>query len=99
MKNRKGIQMTEPPIEWRSGDHNRKANICLMHQYLYYCLAEQIISDTEYDILEKQAIEEADEDHPLAVYPGSSMPQHYSRRIKSMATQVLRDHKEGNPND
>ena len=43
--------------------------LCLAHRYLYYCLCESVISDSDYDRLESAALRES-EDSPLSL-PGS----------------------------
>lgn len=64
------------------------ADICMAHRYLYYVLCSPIISDREYDMLEKKALNEIKEDHPLA-NPGSDREESYSEKIKSLAKKMM----------
>lgn len=59
----------------------------LIHRYLYYVLNQPIISDFEYDILEK----EAKKIYPELNTPGSSLEESYSDEIRIKATKLLND--------
>lgn len=78
---------------WFSGDHSRLANICMAHRYLYYCKAQPVISDTEYDHLEAKAREEADESHPINTEIGSDWEGSYHPRIKALAKTITSENK------
>lgn len=60
---------------------------CMVHRYLYYVKSTPIISDYEYDMLEKKALETAVEDHPIHL-PGSDMEKHYSDEIIAIAKSI-----------
>jgi hypothetical protein len=67
-----------------------KLELCLAHRYLYYCLAEPVLSDHEYDKLESAAIAEfIGDDCPLS-YPGGDNPQAYSQKTIDLALSMLR---------
>lgn len=59
---------------------------CLVHRYLYYVENEPIISDMEYDIMEKEARRVAPENHPINK-PGSSLKSSYSDYIIKLAEE------------
>ena len=59
---------------------------CLVHRYLYYVENEPIISDMEYDIMEKEARKIAEETHPINK-PGSSLRNSYSDYIIKLAEE------------
>lgn len=59
--------------------------IVLAHRYLYYVLAEPVISDFEYDMLERQ-LPEGSAIHLLI---GSSVAEEYSPTIVALAKQLL----------
>jgi NAD-dependent DNA ligase len=48
----------------------------LVHRYLYYVLDNPVISDYDYDMLEKAARKLVNESHPINS-PGSSLRQSY----------------------
>lgn len=68
---------------------NELANKCLLHRYLYYVENQPIITDMEYDILEKKAKETCDKDHPINK-PGSSLPSSYSKDIIKQVKELLK---------
>lgn len=69
---------------------------CLVHRYLYYVLGDPIVSDRDYDMMERDAVAELeanvslpdpdmdDLDHPL-LRPGSDRPTDYPQRIRDLA--------------
>lgn len=61
---------------------------CLAHRYLYYVRATPVISDYEYDQLERRALEEAAEDSPLR-QPGSDLEGDYLLSVRVRADQLL----------
>ncbi len=66
----------------------------LAHRYLYYVLSESIISDRDYDELEKRAL--ADPDLPadsLLHRPGSDCASSYSADVKQHALRLLKTHR------
>jgi NAD-dependent DNA ligase len=67
--------------------------LCLAHRYLYYCLCESVISDSDYDRLESAALRES-EDSPLSL-PGSDNPKSYSQETIDLALTMLRNKKRG----
>jgi len=73
-----GLSMEELSIE----------DQCLVHRYLYYVKSRPIISDREYDMLEKKAILTAPEDHGIRL-AGSDMETSYSQNIKDIANKFL----------
>ncbi len=64
-------------------------DLCLAHRFLYYVLNQPVISDFEYDKLEKQALLVADEDHAIKE-PGSDLEDSYSEEIKEIAYTLIR---------
>lgn len=62
------------------------ADQCMVHRYLYYVKSAPIISDYEYDMMEKKALKEVDENHPIHK-AGSDIPSHYEKRIRDIATE------------
>jgi NAD-dependent DNA ligase len=60
---------------------------CMVHRYLYYVKNNPIISDQEYDQLERKAVETADENHPIHRC-GSDMEKSYSDEIKLIANSL-----------
>lgn len=68
--------------------------LCLAHRYLYYVLSKSILSDVEYDLLEKRCLAHPDlaTDSPLRE-PGSDLASTYSADIKEHAKRLLRWHK------
>jgi len=73
----------------------------MAHRYLYYVLAKPIISDQEYDRLEKQVSQKFDAEngvwvdllppeHPLNK-PGSSDPKSYTAKQVRLAKKMLKE--------
>lgn len=62
----------------------------LAHRYLYYVLAEPILSDFTYDDLERKARESLPESS-LVHSVGSSLPSSYSEEIKQYALSMLEE--------
>jgi NAD-dependent DNA ligase len=60
---------------------------CMVHRFLYYVKSDPIISDYEYDMLERKAIETAPEDHPIHL-PGSSLAKSYDQKIIDVANAL-----------
>lgn len=61
---------------------------CLVHRYLYYVKARPIISDYEYDMLERKAVLTAPKDHPIHS-SGSDLEDSYPQNIKDIANGFL----------
>lgn len=57
---------------------------CLVHRYLYYVADKPIISDEEYDNLERKAIKKAPSGHDL-LNVGSGLKSSYSFEIREIA--------------
>ena len=62
--------------------------LVLIHRYLYYVMAEPVISDHSYDILEKQARAVCKETSPVHKV-GSSLPSSYSEDTIKKAIALL----------
>lgn len=58
---------------------NNNVKKCLEHRYRYYVLNEPIISDYEYDILEKEA--KKNDINGILNTPGSSLKSSYPEEI------------------
>lgn len=67
-------------------------NLVLAHRYLYYVENNPIISDYEYDILEKKALKVCDEDSPLH-NPGSDLMDSYSSEIIELSKLLKQNRK------
>lgn len=65
-------------------DDLSKADQCMVHRYLYYVLNSPIISDQEYDRMERDATEFLDDNHPLFKC-GSDIDSSYDDEIKEIA--------------
>lgn len=52
----------------------------LVHRYLYYVEAQPIISDYEYDMLEREALPFLPEDSPVHLV-GSCLPSSYPKEV------------------
>jgi NAD-dependent DNA ligase len=61
---------------------------CLVHRYLYYVKGRPIISDYEYDMLERKAVQTAPEDH-LIHSAGSDLESSYPQNIIDIANKFL----------
>lgn len=62
--------------------------IVLAHRYLYYVESQPVISDYEYDVLERKAREVAAPDSKVHLV-GSSLPSDYPEEIKRYALSML----------
>lgn len=63
-------------------------DVCLVHRYLYYVKGSPIISDQQYDILEREAVRFEKRTHPVH-FPGNDLEDSYSNKIKNTAIKVL----------
>lgn len=61
----------------------------LAHRYLYYCLSKPVISDYEYDKLEKEALKVVAEDSVIREC-GSDLEDSYSDEVKNLAKLYLK---------
>lgn len=61
---------------------------CMVHRYLYYVVGRPIISDYQYDMLEKKAVETADENHKIHS-AGSDLASSYSDEIIKIAKTLI----------
>jgi NAD-dependent DNA ligase len=68
----------------------------LAHRYLYYVQSCSIISDFDYDALEKTARELLPPDSPVQS-PGSDLADSYSPSVKLHADYLYRQHYENRP--
>ncbi len=59
----------------------------LAHRYLYYVLCTPVISDYEYDMLERRALREVEEDSKLRS-PGSDLPASYPDEVIELAEKI-----------
>jgi len=66
------------------------ADKCLVHRYLYYVKAEPVISDFEYDVMERQALnhKKTAPDHDIREV-GSSLESSYTFEIREAADELL----------
>lgn len=62
--------------------------IVLAHRYLYYVEAQPVISDYEYDVLERKAREIAEPSSKVRQV-GSSLPSDYPEEVKRYALSML----------
>lgn len=60
---------------------------CLVHRVLYYVFARPVISDHEYDMLERDATMQAPEDH-LIQRPGSDREETYPAKVVELAYRI-----------
>lgn len=60
----------------------------MAHRYLYYVKNTPVISDFEYDMLEKVALDVISKDHPLNS-SGSDLEESYSDEIKQIANKLI----------
>ena len=65
------------------------ADQCLVHRYLYYILCRPMLTDREYDMLERDASNRDDTpiDHPIHK-PGSDLASSYPQEIADLALQI-----------
>ncbi len=61
--------------------------LVLAHRYLYYCLGRPVISDREYDRLERAALTNAAPESPLNE-PGSDAEGSYGDTVKALAASL-----------
>lgn len=65
---------------------------CLVHRVLYYVFAQPVISDRDYDMMERAAVHSLEdqgiENHPL-LKPGSDQLNTYPNDIVEIAKSVL----------
>lgn len=61
----------------------------LAHRYLYYVKATQVISDTEYDFLERYAEKILPENSVVITKVGSDREESYSDLVKDRANILL----------
>lgn len=61
----------------------------LAHRYLYYVLGTPVLSDREYDELEKEFLAGCPWESPIA-YPGSSLESSYEERVIRLANEILK---------
>lgn len=59
----------------------------MVHRYLYYVLCDPIISDYEYDLLDREATTLLPESSPVHQV-GSSLVDSYSERVRSLAEEI-----------
>lgn len=64
-------------------------DIVMAHRYLYYVLAEPVISDFEYDALERMAREIAPPESPVHCV-GSSLSSSYTPQQIAFAKELLK---------
>ena len=60
---------------------------CLAYRYLYYVKGVSLISDYNYDLLEKEALNNVSIDSMLN-QPGSDLETSYSDEVKQYATNL-----------
>lgn len=65
-------------------------DVVMAHRYLYYVEMRPIISDRDYDRLEREALEQIGPDHPLRK-PGSEMSSSYTEEQKALARRLRRE--------
>jgi NAD-dependent DNA ligase len=76
-------------MEYKSKFTN--SDFALAHRYLYYVENNPIISDYEYDMLEKKAVIEcAKSPQHLIHQPGSSLASSYPKRIINLAKKLAK---------
>lgn len=63
--------------------------LVLAHRYLYYVLAEPIVSDAIYDQFEREAREKCPPESDVHKI-GSSLASSYSQEVKDLAVAMLR---------
>lgn len=60
----------------------------LAHRYLYYVLSQPVITDYDYDMLERRARQELPTEETLFTV-GSSRPEDYPEEVVSRARELL----------
>jgi len=80
--------------------------ICLIHRYLYYVKAATLVTDYQYDMMERK-LKGLIESHPILALkadysahcptqcPGSSNLEDYPRRLEQLAESLLEYHNRG----
>jgi len=63
----------------------------LIHRFLYYVMADPIISDFEYDMLEREARSACDDDSVVQGV-GSCLPSSYPAEVKLAAIDRIQQH-------
>ncbi len=61
------------------------ATLVLVHRYLYYVLSRPVISDYEYDMMERSL----DPDDPVRNSVGSDQAKDYSFEVRALAQSLL----------
>ena len=61
----------------------------MAHRYLYYVLSEPVLTDADYDTLERRAREVCPPESPVHKV-GSSLPSSYTKKQVELATQFLK---------
>lgn len=67
---------------------NDPETLVMVHRYLYYVLGEPVLSDHEYDHIERQARAVCPPDSPVHKV-GSSLPSSYHIHIKLQGQRLL----------
>jgi hypothetical protein len=66
-----------------------KPDQCLVHRLLYYCLVMPLLTDYEYDMLERDGITELGDDQVhLLNFPGSDREDDYPDELVELAYLV-----------
>ena len=60
---------------------------CLVHRILYYVDSNPMITDREYDMLERDATRQAADNHPIQK-PGSDLPESYPTPLRLLAARL-----------
>lgn len=66
---------------------NRQEIIVLAHRYLYYVESSPVISDMEYDRMEREVLKRCSEDSSLHE-PGSDLKESYSEEVIRLAKEL-----------
>lgn len=69
-----------------------QVGIVLAHRYLYYVMNQSVISDYEYDMLEKKAIAEKAKGYTKLLVPGSTFKEDYPFITSYTALMILKVH-------
>ncbi len=70
-------------------DEEISERILLAHRYLYYVLGRPVISDFEYDKLEREHLKKFP-DSVAMNQPGSDKAEHYSAEVQRLALILLK---------
>lgn len=65
-----------------------KEELCLVHRYLYYVLNQPVISDYQYDELERLAKKDVGK-NSILLRPGSDLESSYPLYIREEAIKLL----------